>query len=67
MCFEIEDEEHFITKCQINAHECQNLYVKIVSKHPTFRNLSNHISHVLQRQADINMVGEIYTKIIQYS
>ena len=41
-CFEIEDEEHFITKCQINAHERQNLYVKIVSKHPTFRNLSNH-------------------------
>ena len=41
-CFEIEDEEHFITKCQINAHDRQNLYAKMVSKHSTFRNLSNH-------------------------
>ena len=24
-CFEIEDEEHFITKCHINAHEPQSL------------------------------------------
>ena len=41
-CFEIEDEEHFITICQINVLEHQNLYTKFVSKHSTFRNLGNH-------------------------
>ena len=41
-CLEVEDEEHFITRCQINAHERQLLYTKIGSKHPEFQNISNH-------------------------
>ena len=41
-CLEVEDEEHFITRCQINAHERQVLYIKIGSKHPEFQNISNH-------------------------
>ena len=41
-CLEVEDEEHFITRCQINAHERQILYTKIGSKHPEFQNISNH-------------------------
>ena len=28
-CLEVEDEEHFTTRCQINAHERQILYTKI--------------------------------------
>ena len=40
-CLEVEDEEHFITRCQINAHERQILYTKIRSKHPKFQNISN--------------------------
>ena len=41
-CLEVEDEEHFITRCQISAHERQILYTKVGSKHTAFQNLSNH-------------------------
>ena len=41
-CLEVEDEEHFITRCQINAQERHILYTKIGSKHPEFQNISNH-------------------------
>ena len=48
---------------KINVLERQNLYTKIVSMHSTFRNLGNHeLSYVLQRQADINVVGKIKHK-----
>ena len=32
-CLEIEVEEYFITKCQINGHERQTLYTKVIPKH----------------------------------
>ena len=35
-CLEIEDEEHFITKCQINADERRNLYTKLSSSTQLF-------------------------------
>ena len=44
---------------KINVLERQNLYTKIVSMHSTFRNLGNYeLSYVLQKQADINVVGK---------
>ena len=41
-CLEVEDEEHFITRCQITAHERQILYSKVGPMHPAFQNISNH-------------------------
>ena len=41
-CLEVEDDSHFITRCQIIAHERQILDTKVGSKHPTFQNASNH-------------------------
>ena len=56
---------------KINAHERQLLYTKVESKHPTFQNITKprtvYISHVLQRQADIHMVGKVLTQVIRYS
>ena len=41
-CFEIENEEHFITNCQINAHERQTFFTKVSFKSPTFIQFSDH-------------------------
>ena len=41
-CFEIENEEHFITNCQINAHERQTFFTKVSSKSPAFMLFNDH-------------------------
>ena len=41
-CLEIENEEHFVTNCQINAAERQLLFTKISSKFPAFAQPNHH-------------------------
>ena len=41
-CLEIENEEHFVTNCQINDAERQLLFTKISSKFPAFAQLNHH-------------------------
>ena len=41
-CLEIENEEHFVTNCQINDAERQLLFIKISSKFPAFAQLNHH-------------------------
>ena len=41
-CYEIENEEHLITNCQINAQERQTFFTKVSSKSPTFIQFNDH-------------------------
>ena len=40
-CLEVEDEEHFVTRCRVNINERQSLFTKISSEDPTFMHLDN--------------------------
>ena len=41
-CLEIENEEHFVTNCQMNIYERQIFFTKISFKVRAFAELNNH-------------------------
>ena len=67
-CFEVKNEENFITNCQINAHERRTFLTKVSSKSPTFIQFNDHEKFIyLMSCKDRQMLWKVFIQIILYS
>lgn len=66
-CNVIENEEHFVTSCEINADERQSLFHKITSKEPSFRTLDNLEKFIFLVSSNDNQVITWFGKFLYKS
>ena len=69
-CLEVENEEHFVTNCQMNIHEHKKFFTKISFQFPAFAELDNHKKIIYLMSCKDSQIltwfGNFFIQIILY-